>query len=424
MALTLVSCANPLISPAGLGPPNASTRPVNITLWHAQTDAARAQLERLASDPKPFPNVTVRAEAKGTDGDLLRHVIAAMAVNQPPDILLASSRTIAEFARRGALIPLDPFLDDPVVGLPIDEREDFVPGALETGRFAELNDRFYSFPFDQRGLVLYYNADALREAKISVPPRTWDEFGLAVRTTTQDNVRGWVMVPEATVYYAFVFSRGGAILNEKQTQVRFSEPAGLASLELIAALSRGGSAYLADNANAYKDFAQGKAAFLFGTTDEVVPLSAAVKQEGSQLQWGVTNIPQSDPDHPSTVLLGANLAIFKTTPERERAAWDFVRWLGTPEQAVNWSRAGFAIPTRLSARILLTMDPPADLPPTFLPALTYPLPMARGVPTAKDAASIDQAIMDMWTAVASGTEPNSALSRAVQRVNRVLGQTP
>ncbi|MCX7838906.1 MAG: extracellular solute-binding protein, partial [Anaerolineae bacterium] len=85
-----------------------------------------------------------------------------------------------------------------------------------------------AFPFDHRAIVLYYNAELLQAAKIAVP-RTWEQFGEAARVTTRGKTHGWVMSPNAFVFYAFLFSRGSSVLDDAQRHARFADDAGLKS---------------------------------------------------------------------------------------------------------------------------------------------------------------------------------------------------
>ncbi len=413
---------------AGNPPPSASPltptglAPVTLTFWHTETGAAGALLNALANDfHKAYPSITVQGEAKKDAGDLLRQGIAAMAMNQLPDFIIADKRTIGEFARKDALAPLDPFLDDASLGLRDNDRADFFPGLLDAGRFPDLKNALFAFPFDENAVVLYYNADLLKAAKVD-PPRTWDQFSAAARGTTKGSAHGWVMSPHAAVYYAFLFSRGSSVLNDAQTQTQFNDDAGMKSLQLIAALSKGGSAYLVDSADAARaDFAQGKAALLFGTTDDLAAVSDAVTRAGGNLQWGVMSVPQNDPAHPLTTVYGAHFAIFSRSLERTRAAWLFVRWLAEPQQTARWSRATLSIPLRASALPLLATEAPNPLFQRLRDGFGDALPTGRAMPAVKDAAQIDAAMVEMWTAVANGAEPNAAMSRAVTRVSGVLG---
>jgi ABC-type glycerol-3-phosphate transport system substrate-binding protein len=420
--LTILSaCAgNALPSPAPITPGDLA--PVTLTFWHTQSGAESALLNALADDfHTAYPSITVRGEAKKDEGDLLRQGIAAMALNQLPDIIIASDRTIGEFARQGAVVALDPLLDDATLGLRADERSDFFPGLLDAGRFPDLKNQLFAFPFDQNAVVLYANLDLLKAAKID-SPRTWDQFSAAARSTTKGSVRGWAMPPNAAVYYAFLFSRGSRVLNDAQTQSRLTDDANLKSLQMIAALSKGGSAYLVDSANAARtDFAQGKTAFFFGTTDDLAALTDALARANAKFQWSVTSVPQDDPSHPLTTIVGSRLAIFSRSDARTRAAWLFVRWLAEPAQTARWSRATLSIPLRASALPLLAAGTPSPLFQRLRDGFGDTLPAGRAPPAVKDAAQIDAAVVEMWSAVANGADPAAAISAATSRVNRVLG---
>ncbi len=422
-----VACTSAALPPGWSRLPAAPTSsPQTLTLWHNQTGAARAELDALANDfRKAYPTIPLRLEPKNDEGDLLKQGLAAIALSQSPDVVIASPRTLAEFARREALVPLGPLLDDPEVGLGAEERKDLLPGALEGGYCTVYKNLLEALPFDARTVVLYYNADLLRGAKINGAPKTWEEFNEAARLTTRESVHGWVMSPEPAVFYAFLYSRGGAVLNDAQNQVLFNGDAGNKSLLLISALTNGGAARLVESADkARSEFVDGKAAFWFGTNGDLTVVSAAVTKAGSRFQWGVANVPQNNPQAPVSVLLGSPIAVFKTNQARQRAAWLVVRWLTMPEQSARWSRATMSLPVRLSSVAMLAANLPSNLPSNLAQTVGDTLPTGRGAPTVKGADVIDQAITEMWTAVAGGTDPNAAMQKAAQRAARALGQAP
>ncbi len=417
-AATATEINQPVVSPPAA--------PITLTVWHAQSKVNAATLNALAEDfHKAYPTIALQNVPKSSEGELVRQAIAALALNQPPDLIIASHRTIFEFARSDALALLDAYLNDPAQGVSENERADFFPGLIDTGRFQK---QLIAFPFDLRAVVLYYNADLLKAAKAETPPRTWDQFSNAARGTTKGTVRGWAMTPNAFVFYAFQFSRGSIVFVERdaQTQAQFGDDAGMKSLQMIVALDKGGAAYLAGSADAAQnDFAQGKTALLFGTTDQLPALADALARAGANFQWGIANVPQNDPAKSAATIFGANVAIFKTSDERARAAWLFARWLAQPEQTARWSRATNALPVRASARPLLAADATANpMLQRLRDGIGDPLPTARAVPAVKDAAKIDEVIVEMWTAVANNADLAGALNQATTRVNRLLGQTP
>jgi len=403
-------------------PVPSDTTPVAITLWHAQNGNARNLLATFIPDfQKAYPWITISVDPKNNDSDLLKFGIAAVALNQPPDLLIAPPRTLAEFARRGALIPLDPFLAQEKIGFSDDERADFFPGLIETGKIAESQNILYAFPFDAHAVVMYYNADLLKAAKISAPPRTWDDFSAAARATTRNDTRGWAMLPSPIGYSALLASRSTTVLDDTQTKIQFNDNAGQTTIQFIAGLARGGAAYITNQP--VDEFVQGKTAFLLGSAGDFLALSDAMTRANKSFAWGAAMIPQSDTAHPATSVSGSSIGIFRTTDARARAAWLFARWLAAPEQTARWSRATLALPLRVSALIILAKDAATNpLAPLVRNGFGDAVPTVRSLPTILNAAQIDAALVEMWTTVGNGTDPNVALTRATTRANRILGQ--
>ncbi len=419
--LLLAACAAP--PPSASPTLAASAAPITLTVWHTQTGAALAQLTALADDfHKVYPTLTIRLEQKGNASDLLRQGLAGIALNQVPDAVLAEPRTLAEFARKDALAPFDPFLDDSQVGLDAGERADFLGGALAAGKFPDLKNQTWFMLVDARAVVLFYNSDQLQMAKADAPPRTWDQFANAARVTTNGNQHGWAMTPNALALGAQVWSRGGNLVNDAQTQSQVSDDAGTRALQMIAALSRGDAAYLTDAAHARDDFAQGQAALWLGTTDDLTSVSDAIARTGNPFRWGVTNVPQADPAHPVAAIYGTGIALFKTSNERARAAWLFVRWLTLTGQTARWARATATMPLRVSALPFLANNPPAQWQ-YVRDGFGDTLPVVRALPNVKDGALFDATLNDLWISVANGTDPNTALKSATTRINRIV-QTP
>lgn len=422
--LGLAACASAPPS-TNEAPVPSDTSPVTLTLWHAQNGNARNLLTTFIADfQKTYPWITINADAKNSDGDLLKFGIAAMALNQPPDLLIAPPRSLAEFARYGKLASLDPFFAQEKIGFGDEERSDFFPGLLDSARIGEPPSSSLAFPFDAHLIVMYYDANLLQAAKISGAPKTWDDFSAAARATTRGDVRGWAMSPSPVVYSAMLASRGSSVLDDTQTKIQFTDGGGQATIQYIAGLARGGAAYLSDKPEqARDDFVQGKTAFLFGSLDDYIPLADAIARANKNFVWGAAMLPQNDPAHPASSVYGSAIGIFRTTDAKTSAAWLFARWLAAPEQTARWSRATLAMPLRISALGILAKDAATNpLAPLVRSGFGDVPPTVRSLPTVTNAAQIDAAVVEMWTTVGNGADPNTASSRAVARIQRVLGE--
>ncbi|MDP6932558.1 MAG: GMC family oxidoreductase N-terminal domain-containing protein, partial [Myxococcota bacterium] len=86
---------------------------------------------------------------------------------------------------------------------------------------------------------------------------------------------------------------------------------------------------------------------------------------------------------PAPNVYGASVAICRTTPERQLAAWLFLKWFTEPEQqarwVVAWAESGLTL-VRLWARMLLTVVKPAHISRRAVhAAIRYPTSRLDGV---------------------------------------------
>ena len=123
---------------------------------------------------------------------------------------------------------------------------------------------------------------------------------------------------------------------------------------------------------------------------------------------------------------GASLAILKTTPQQQLAAWLFLKWMSEPEQQARWAGVTGYYPTRRSAADLLATyfseNPPYAKAFEFLSYDYGATPSVTGYDECRSA------IEEMLTAVMGGQEAGQGagqgagapLDAAVARCNESL----
>src|SRR5690606_16320648 len=122
---------------------------------------------------RKYPHIAVAAEYSGFDG-YFDKVNTQIAATNAPD-LIQMGGNIREYVDRGALLPLDPYVDG-VIRL-----DDFTESLVNEATF---DGRFYGVPLGVSVNSIMYNADMLNDAGVPVPPYTWtyDDFGLIARS--------------------------------------------------------------------------------------------------------------------------------------------------------------------------------------------------------------------------------------------------
>src|SRR5206468_4131925 len=137
--------------------------------------------------------------------------------------------------------------------------------------------------------------------------------------------KGWAISVSASTFDGMIYSRGGRLISEDQKRWLFNQQPGLDSLLLHQAAVKEGWGYRVSQANGdQSDFADGRAAFTF-TSTAGLPFYKRAIDPGGRFKWSVSVLPHRSDGAPATVLYGGSLTIFKTTPEKQLAAWLFLK---------------------------------------------------------------------------------------------------
>jgi fructooligosaccharide transport system substrate-binding protein len=200
VAVVLLSAA---CSPAGPAAPAAGGSPVQLKLWISGTPELDAAMNKiLLQFQTENPNVTVTLE-DFPFAQYYEKLTTAFAGGSGPDVYWIDIRT-AEFAKRGALLPLDKYVTP-------DWLADVIPVALKEG---EWNGKRYSVPMHELANGIFVNKALFAQAGIQVPHDlkdawTWSQLrdiGLKLTdrsggTTTrwgfgsQRDIGDWVVLP-------------------------------------------------------------------------------------------------------------------------------------------------------------------------------------------------------------------------------------
>ena len=397
---------------------------LKIVFWHTQTDdnaRALAELVRRYNATNRL-GVTVEALYQGNYDDIFRKTMAAVQGGKLPDIAVAYESMVAEYMRAGVVLPLDDLVNGPN-GLSKQDLKDIEPAFLATNRFPQFGNKLLSFPFTKSVLVMYSNLDALRAAGFSQPPKTWSEFWRAARAVTKRDpsggpgVRGLIISANASTIDGWFYSNGGRLLTPDRKRVLFNEPPCVEVFSGIRSLVDAGAAYLTQERDYQMEFGAGRGVLFCGSSTQRNYFREAV---AGKFGWAISNIPQRDPKHPITVLYGANLAIFRSNPQRQAAAWDFVKWLSQKEQTAFWAIRSSYMPIRRSVANMPEMleawkkDPQGK---QAFDVIRYAVPE----PNVRGWQDVRTYLEEALQAVVSGTDSaKGALDKAAEKANQAL----
>jgi sn-glycerol 3-phosphate transport system substrate-binding protein len=143
-----------------------------IQWWHAMTGPNNDVVVKLANDFNASQSeYKIVPSFKGSYADTLNAGIAAFRAGNAPGIMqVFEVGTATMMAAKGAI--------KPVFQLMKEQGEKFDPQAYLpaiTGYYSTTKGEMLSFPFNSSSMVMWVNLDALKEAGIAEPPKTWPE---------------------------------------------------------------------------------------------------------------------------------------------------------------------------------------------------------------------------------------------------------
>ncbi|MCF2147706.1 ABC transporter substrate-binding protein [Desmonostoc muscorum LEGE 12446] len=326
---------------------------IHLTLWQGVNPPPnRDVLQKLVDKfNQSHPDIQVESLYVGQQDQQTPKILAAVVGNAPPDLLWYNPTIAGQLVELGALLPLDEMLEKSPIKAEID------PTLYASMKY---NGQIWSVPFATNNVGIFYRPSLFKTAGITELPRTWEEFGEVAKKLTRDtNGDGrtdqyGMFLPlgkgEFTVFtwLPFMWSSGGELVSgdsQNAAAVDLKDNQGaIAALQFWRDLITEGSAILSGPERGYE-------------TDDLLSGKVAMQLNGpwnlgqfqtTGVDFDVFPIPVGE--KPATVIGGENLFFFKTTPEREKAAFKFVEYTLSEEFQTELALSTGYLPVNLKSR--------------------------------------------------------------------------
>jgi len=348
--------------------PAQSSDVIRLTLWQGVNPPPnRDVLQKLVDRfNQKNPNIQVESLYVGQGDQQMPKILAAVVGNAAPDMLWFAPMITGQLVELDAIRPLDDLLANSPVKAELSS-------TLFTTTNYEL--KTWSIPFSTNNVGIYYRPSLFKAAGVKKLPETWTEFRQVAKQLTRDtNGDGKVdqhgmLLPlgkgEWTVFtwLPFMFSGGGrlelpsrtspcppevsslvCVQVETQNGVNLLNGGAIAALKFWRDLMQDGSAILSQPERGYEldGFLAGKVAMQLSGPWTLGQLQA------TKVDFGVLPIPMGT--QAATVIGGENLFLFKSTPEREKAAFKFAEFVMSEEFQTEWAIGTGYLPTNFKSR--------------------------------------------------------------------------
>ncbi len=189
---------------------------MNQIIKHFEDENPGIQVKNLV---QPFENLD-------------QNLFAAIASNDPPEVLMVARSNMLQLADEGLIIPIDDYVTKANLDL-----TRFYPSEIGNMRW---QGKLYSMPMPTGGGITnveLINLDMFSKAgKPPVIPQTWGELETVAKEFTKTDNRGIVQVgadvgTDVNGFFAWLYCNNGKIYNQDLTKTAFDSPEGIATLE-------------------------------------------------------------------------------------------------------------------------------------------------------------------------------------------------
>jgi len=282
-----------------------------------------------------------------------------LASGTPPDVVFIQPFYFAPLHMKGAWQDLSALAKR-------DDRElklaDFYPEPLVR---VTREGKLHGFPTDINVSLVLYNKNLLDASGVKPPDDTFTWEGLldAARTLTrgEGSDRTWGTTFPAD-WEPTVWANGGEVLNKEENLCLLDQPGSYEAVQWLADLRhRHRVAPLPADLAQQND----QALFLAGRLALWPAQSGAlsnIKGRSPTFSWGVAQPPRGKASRKG-YMRGGNIAIMKGSRQVE-AAWQFVRYVSSPEVHTLWANPGALMPPRKSVAdsgAFIQPPPPLDM---------------------------------------------------------------
>lgn len=318
----------------------------------------------------------------------LAQQVEEQADSATPNIIIAPSEHLLYWHENGdRVVLLNELISDLAWGLSEQQRADF---PLVFWLQDQSDGNQLGIPVQRSPRVIFYNLSWGSELGFSRPPVTLEDLKThacaAAQANNTDQVRtndgtgGWLIDTDGLTAYSWMKATGLANpLQGDPARLVFEQPETLAAFEYLRGLVDEGCAWFGRSPATYEYFANRDTLFYTTSLLDLPLVTSTMARMNSDDVWTVLPFPGSD--RPTVIVSGVSYSLLRSDPQRELAAWLFLRWMITTDTQLALLEAGGGFPVSASSASLANAY--RQRYPQWGPALQW-IPIAQAAPISGD----------------------------------------
>jgi len=348
---------------------------VQVTFWHAMGGGhGKALAEIVKMFNEKHPDIEVKAVYVGNYGALSQKLLAAAQAGSLPTIAQAYSNWTAKLIHAGVVQELNGFISDPKIGFTKEEWEDIWKPFRDNCMWEE---KIYALPFNKSLYALFVNTDALMLYGVDIP-KTVPDLIKAAKILTDDidgdgkiDQYGFGFRSNVDTFQIFLTLNGGSILKKVDGKwiPNLDTKETREVLQLLHDMYKKDKIAFVQGGYMSGPFGDGKVIMYIGSIAGKPYVDRASK---GKHEWTWAPVPTWKTN--KVPFAGTDVIMFNTaTDEQKKAAWEFMKFLVSPEITAFWAKETGYVPVRKSALETKTWkeyvadNPDAEIPLSQIP---------------------------------------------------------
>ena len=322
---------------------------VKIEYWHVASESfgGTTVKELVADFNKTHPNIEV-VEKYNPDmyKGLTQNLQAAMASGKNPDVVQMGWSYLNYAAENLKYTDIPKMINEKV---PADKdflEKNYLPNVLA---LAQTDDgKQIGIPYSVSVPVLFYNPEVFEKAGLDPnnTPKTWAEVQKAAKQIKEKTgIMGFFMQEYADNWaqQALIESNGGKMLKKEngKTKAAFDSPEAADAYQLLADMVKDGSGLHATNEEGFQAYLSGKLGMVCTTIGK-----RANFEKSAKFKVMVAPFPVFDGKQLQVPAGGNFLMVFSKDDAKQKAAWEFIKYLESPAALAKWSTGTGYLPPR------------------------------------------------------------------------------
>lgn len=340
------------------------TPATDIVFWHNHSGDRELVLNKIVDDFNKTNEygITVHAEVAGRYSEIYTKMMTVLNTPDVPDIVVGYQNQVAMYQLADAIFDMNTIINDPTFGLSKADQKDYMEAFFAQDVYSLYDNQRLGIPPNRSMEVMYYNLSWLKEMGYDAAPKTPEEFKeMACKAVNQPFSKGtgdaepigMAMHYDASNMASWVFAFGGDIYNAKTNQFTFDSKEAIAAMTFLQSLAKDGCVRIVDGYNDQVQFGAGKSLFTVASSTGLgVYYPQAIAEGVGEMEWNVGPVPNTGKIKQN--IYGASVSIPKSTPERELAAWIFLKYYTSPDVQVYWAQETQYFPVRKSVADQMT----------------------------------------------------------------------